>query len=52
MVMKEGTQSIYVRVPKELKLQIEMEATRQGRSVNNFITYVMIEYLKEKERKK
>ena len=25
MVMKEGTQSIYLRVPKELKLRIEME---------------------------
>ena len=52
MVMKEETQSIYLRVPKELKLRIEMEATRQNRSVNNLITYILIEYLKEQERKK
>lgn len=51
MVMKEGTQSIYLRVPKELKLQIEMEATRQGRSVNNLITYIVVEYLKNEKKK-
>ena len=51
MVMKEGTQSIYLRVPKELKLQIEMEAVRQGRSVNNLITYIVAEYLKGEKRK-
>ena len=48
--MKEGTQSIYLRVPKELKLQIEMEATRQGRSVNNLVTYIIIEYLKNQKK--
>ena len=46
MVMKEGTQSIYFRIPKELKLQIEMEAVRQGRSVNNLLKYIVEEYLK------
>ena len=46
MVMKEGTKPIYLRVPQELKLQIEMEAVRQGRSVNNLITYIVVEYLK------
>ena len=50
MVMKEGTQPIYLRVPKELKLQIEMEATRQGRSVNNLITYIVVEYLKKQKK--
>lgn len=51
MVMKEGTQSIYLRVPKELKLQIEMEAVRQGRSVNNLITYIIVEYLKDEKKR-
>ena len=46
MVMKKGTQSIYLRVPQELKLQIEMEAARQGRSVNNLISYIVVQYLK------
>ena len=52
MVMKEGTKSIYLRVPGELKLRIEMEAFKQGRSVNNLITYVLNEYIKEQDRKK
>ena len=36
MVMKQGTKTIIMRVPEELKLRIEMEALKQGRSVNNF----------------
>lgn len=51
MVMKEGIQPIYLRVPKELKLQIEMEAVRQGRSVNNLITYIVVEYLKNEKKR-
>ena len=50
MVMKEGTKPIYLRVSSELKLQIEMEATRQGRSVNNLITYIIVEYLKNPKK--
>jgi predicted HicB family RNase H-like nuclease len=47
--MKKGTQAIYLRVPQELKLQIEMEAARQGRSVNNLVSYIVAEYLKPKK---
>ena len=51
MVMKEGTKTIVMRVPEELKLRIEMEAMKQGRSVNNFLKYITEEYLRgEKER--
>lgn len=50
MVMKKGTQSIYLRVPQELKLQIEMEAARQGRSVNNLVSYIVTEYLKKQKK--
>lgn len=52
MVMKEGTKSIYLRVPEQLKFRIEMEAAKQGRSVNNLLTYVLTQYLNECERKK
>lgn len=50
MVMKEGTKSIYFRIPEQLKLRIEMEAVRQGRSVNNLLRYIVEEYLKEQKK--
>lgn len=46
MAMKEGTQTITFRIPGELKLQIEIEAAKQGRSVNNLLKQIVIEYLK------
>ena len=46
MVMKEGTQTITFRIPGELKLQIEIEAAKQGRSVNNLLKQIVTEYLK------
>ena len=50
MVMKEGTQTITFRIPGELKLQIENEAARQGRSVNNLLKQIVIEYLKNPKK--
>ena len=51
MVMKEGTQTITFRIPGELKLQIEIEAAKQGRSVNNLLKQIVIEYLKNPKNK-
>ena len=51
MVMKEGTKTIIMRVPEELKLRIEMEALKQGRSVNNFLKYITEEYLRNEKKK-
>ena len=50
MVMKEGTKTIIMRVPEELKLRIEIEAVRQGRSVNNLLKYIVEEYLKMQKK--
>lgn len=50
--MKEGTKTISFRVPEELKLQIEMRAFKENRSVNNFLQYVVKEYLENEKRKK
>ena len=50
MVMRKGTKPILMRVPEELKLRIEMEAVRQGRSVNNLLTYIVVEYLKNEKK--
>lgn len=49
--MKEGTKTIVMRVPEELKLRIEMEAMRQGRSVNNFLKYITEEYLRDEKKR-
>lgn len=50
MVMKKGTQVITLRISEELKLRIEMEATKQGRSVNNFIKFIIEEYMKDEKK--
>ena len=50
MAMKEGTQTITFRIPPELKLRIEIEASRQGRSVNNFLKFIVEEYLKNPKK--
>lgn len=51
MAMKSGTQTITFRISEELKLQIEIEAVRQGRSVNNLLTQIVKEYLKNQKNK-
>ena len=43
--MKDGTQTITFRIPPELKLRIEIEASKQGRSVNNLLKFIVEEYL-------
>lgn len=50
MVMKEGTQTITFRIPGDIKLQIEIEAAKQGRSVNNLLTQIVKEYLKQPKK--
>lgn len=45
MAMKDGTQTITFRIPPELKLRIEIEASKQGRSVNNLLKFIVEEYL-------
>lgn len=51
MVMKEGTKTLSLRIPGELKFEIEKEAVRQNRSVNNLISYVLKIYLEDEKRK-
>lgn len=52
MVMKEGTKSITFRLPEEEKLQIEIAAYSENRSVNNWILNVIRNYLKEQNKAK
>ena len=51
MVMKEGTKAITFRVPEELKLQIEMQAFKENRSVNNLLQHVVKEYLETQKKR-
>ena len=44
MAMKPGTQAITFRVPGEMKFEIEKEAHKQGRSVNNLLTTIVSDY--------
>jgi predicted HicB family RNase H-like nuclease len=44
MVMKEGTKTLSLRIHRELKFEIEKEAVRQNRSVNNLISHILKQY--------
>lgn len=46
MVVKDNIQSLYLRVPKELKLQVEMEAVRQNKTVNGLVKNIIEQYLR------
>ena len=49
MVMKEGTKTLSFRINEQLKFEIEKEAFKQGRSVNNLLTKIVKEYLEQKK---
>lgn len=51
MAMKEGTKTITFRVSEELYNTISEEARKEERSINNFITYAVKKYLKDKVQK-
>ena len=41
---KEPTETLTLRVPQSLKLQIEMAANKDGRTINSWVNKVMREY--------
>ena len=49
--MKEGTKTLSLRIPSELKFEIEKEAVRQNRSVNNLISYIIKQYLEAENKR-
>jgi len=51
MVMKEGTKTLSLRIPGELKFAIEKEAVKQNRSVNNLITFIIKEYFENQKKR-
>ena len=51
-MMKEGTKTLSLRISEDLKLQLEIEAEKQNRSVNNLLTNIIKEYLQVKRNYK
>lgn len=49
MIMKAGTKTITFRMSEELYNAIITEAQNEDRSINNFITYAVKEYIKNKQ---
>lgn len=50
MAMKQGTKTITFRVPEELYSKITDESKKEERSINNFVTYVVKEYIENKNK--
>lgn len=50
MAMKEGTKTLSLRISAELKFELEKEAFKQGRSVNNLLTKIISDYLQNAKK--
>jgi predicted HicB family RNase H-like nuclease len=51
MTMKPGTKTLSLRIDGELKFELEKEAVKQSRSVNNLLTHIIKQYF-ENEKKR
>ena len=51
MTMKEGTKTLSLRISEEMKFDLEKEAVKQSRSVNNLLTHIIKEYFENQKRK-
>lgn len=51
MVMKEGTKTLSLRISEEMKFELEKEAAKQSRSVNNLLTHIIKQYFEDEKRR-
>ena len=51
MTMKPGTKTLSLRIDGELKFELEKEAVKQSRSVNNLLVHIIKQYF-ENEKKR
>lgn len=51
MAMKEGTKTLSLRIDGDLKFELEKEAVKQNRSVNNLLVHIIKQYF-ESEKKR
>lgn len=47
MKTKESTETLTLRVPTSVKLQIEMAANKDGRTINSWVNKILKEYLQD-----
>lgn len=50
MAMKDGTKTLSLRISGELKFELEKEAVKQGRSVNNLLTHIITQYFQKPKK--
>ena len=51
MAMKPGTKTLSLRIDETLKFELEKEAVRQGRSVNNLLTHIIKQYFEDEKKR-
>ena len=47
-----NTTIITLRVPEELKKELDMLALKENRSLNNYLNTILIKFVEEKQQKK
>jgi len=50
MAMRDGTKTLSLRISGELKFELEKEAVKQGRSVNNLLTHIITQYFQKQKK--
>jgi predicted HicB family RNase H-like nuclease len=48
---KESTETLTLRVPTSVKLQIEMAAHKDGRTINSWVNKILKEYFDDEKEK-
>lgn len=51
MAMREGTKTLSLRISEEMKFELEKEAVKQNRSVNNLLTHIIKQYFESEKRR-
>ena len=51
MTMKPGTKTLSLRIDGELKFELEKEAVKQSRSVNNLLVHIIKQYFENEKRR-
>ena len=50
MKTKESTETLTLRVPTSVKLQIEMAAHKDGRTINSWVNKILKEYFEDEKK--
>ena len=50
MKTKESTETLTLRIPTSVKLQIEMAAHKDGRTINSWVNKILREYFEDAKK--